>query len=105
MTQTYAGATSSDGTDAVMAPQQVSRLDFALRNVGTPVAFTVSSAAIAKEPWEVTVSVSSTAGGAQRQATDEELMAGGRAFMAELEQEFGPIPADVRAEIRRKWHG
>jgi hypothetical protein len=120
VTQTYAGTTSADGTDTIVHPQPTSQLEFSLRNVGTrPLAFTVPSEALTDTPGQIVISVSPAGGraaseftlqvmvvsGTERRRTDEELMAGGRAFMAELEQEFGPVPEDVRAEIRRKWHG
>jgi hypothetical protein len=87
MTQTYAGATASDGTDTVVAPQPASHVEFSLRSVVTqpaqPMAFTVSPAALAETPWQVTVIVSPTVGGAEREPTDEELLQGLRELIAE----------------------
>jgi len=37
------------------------------------------------------------------QPSEQELMTAGRAFIAEFEREFGPIPEEVLAEVRRKW--
>jgi hypothetical protein len=36
---------------------------------------------------------------------DDDWAAAGLEFLAELEREFGPIPEEIRAEVRRKWHG
>jgi hypothetical protein len=35
--------------------------------------------------------------------SDAELVARGRQFMAELERELGPVPRELRDEVRRKW--
>ena len=107
MTQTYAGATASDGTDTVVAPQRASHVEFSLHSVVTqpaqPMAFTVSPAALAETPWQVTVIVSPTVGGAEREPTDEELLQGLRELLAEDERELGPIPEEARAEVERQW--
>jgi hypothetical protein len=107
MTQTYAGATASDGTDTVVAPQRASHVEFAFRGTSIQstehLAFTVSPAALAETPWQVTVIVSPTVGGAEREPTDEELLQGLRELMAEDERELGPIPEEARAEVERQW--
>jgi hypothetical protein len=107
MTQAYVGATSPDGADTVVTTQPTSHVEFTLRSVTSrsaePMAFTVPSAALAEIPWQVTVIVSPTVGGAEREPTDEELLQGLRELMAEDEGELGSIPEDARAEVERQW--
>jgi hypothetical protein len=107
MTQTYAGATASDGTDTVVALQPAAHVEFSLRSIAAqpsePMAFTVSPTALVEAPWRVTVIVSPTIGGAEREPTDEELLRGLRELMAEDERELGPIPEEARAEVERQW--
>lgn len=107
MTETYVGATFSDGTDTVVTPQPAPQEEYSFRRVATrsagSLAFTVSSAALAGTPLHVTVIVSPTVGGSEHEPTDEELLAAGRAFIADFERDFGPIPEEVIADIRRTW--
>ena len=107
MTQTYAGDTS---LDAVVAPQPAAHVNIPLQNIPTRPAeppFTVSTAALAGAvvgtPWRITVIVSPTVGGAEREPTDEELLQGLRELMAEDEHDLGPIPEEARAEVERQW--
>jgi hypothetical protein len=123
MTETYpisASTTFSDGADTVVTAQTAFRVEFSVSGAGTrPSVAAVPEMleqitvnvyppgvrAIGEEAWQATLSGVRSVGIVQREPTDEELLEGGRTFMAELEHEFGRIPDDVRAEIRRKWHG
>jgi hypothetical protein len=108
-TAATAAAASPYDADAISVVEAASPERLPLRPNGAQpparvIAFTAPPAtSVRSGPERITVGTTLQAGRPTRERTYDERLRDWLELLADLERQFGPIPNDVRAEVRREW--